>query len=66
MGRDKIRLMNTSSHSEPTTGSSRASSPSLVGLQVGLKSSAYSKPQTILEVPNNVLAQVQVHTVDTH
>ena len=63
VGREKIRLMNTSSHSD-ATNSSRASSPSLVGLTV-LKNSK-PLPQTILEVPHNVLAQVQVHTVDTH
>jgi hypothetical protein len=54
VGRDKIRLVN-SSQSEAVS-SSRASSPSVVG-------------QTIIEVPqnhNNILAQVQVHIVDTH
>jgi hypothetical protein len=53
VGRDKIRLVN-SSQSEAVN--SRSSSPSVVG-------------QTIIEVPqnhNNIVAQVQVHIVDTH
>jgi len=62
VGRDKTRLLNTSSQSD--ANSSRTSSPSLVG-QTILKNSK-PMPTTILEVPHNVLAQVQVHTVDTH
>ncbi len=53
VGKDKIRLVNSS---ESEAVNSRASSPSVIG-------------QTIIEVPqnhNNILAQVQVHIVDTH
>lgn len=64
IGRDRTRLLqNTSSQSE-ATNSSRASSPSLKG-QTFAKNSKFL-PQTILEVPNNTMAQVQVHCVDSH
>jgi len=61
VGRDKVRIAN-SSQSE-AANSSRASSPSIVGQTV-----VHNKllPSTIIEVPHNVLAQVQVHIVDTH
>ena len=66
IGRDRTRLMaqTVSSHSD-ATNSSRASSPSLKGQTVA-KHCSKLMPQTILEVPNNMMAQVQVHCVDTH
>ncbi|XP_054157249.1 VWFA and cache domain-containing protein 1-like [Oppia nitens] len=64
VGRDRTRLLNTSSQSDATNSSSRTSSPSLVCQSI--VKPPKPMPSTILEVPNNVLAQVQVHTVDTH